>query len=71
MALTVDNVKGYTKAEIEDFHRVGQDIELFLRLANNRIEDRANDLPFKAVHGHQVISWLMALVEPYKNGEPL
>jgi hypothetical protein len=60
----------FTKAEREDLKHVEQDILLFLRLAELRIEERDTQ-PFKAASGRLVISWLRALARSYGNGEAI
>jgi hypothetical protein len=67
----VDTIKGYSKAERENLIHAKQDIELFLQLASMRIEEYPQSLPFKPVHGQQIISWLRYLAGKYGRGEDI
>ena len=66
--MTIDT---YTREQRESLIRAKQDIELFLRLASDRIDNRTNVLPFPRMDGNIVISWLRALLTRYAAGEDI
>jgi len=61
--------KDMSKDEYVEFRRVVQEIELFLRMADVRINTHPEALPFKATSGHLVVSWLRALADRYARGD--
>ena len=64
-------ITAYTKDEAVNLRLAVQDIELFLRLASLRIENRPDCVPFKPERGQLVISWLRSLADRYGKGEDI
>ena len=61
----------FTKDEAEDLRRAVQDIELFLRLADLRIDNVGARIPLKPVYARLAIGWLRALAVRYGHGEDI
>ena len=58
----------YTKDEAASLIRAKQDIDLFLRLADARLNTMPEYAPFPTKHGHAVIIWLRSLAVRYGQG---
>jgi len=58
-----------TKEQIEQKH-AAQDVNVFLRLADLRIDNGAHT-PFNSKNGHLVIAWLRSLADRWGDGEDI